>query len=58
MRNVLRYALNTQYHRAQSDVGNREEKITTEYEKLLSLIYFVDEFPKAKRRMYPQYTSE
>ena len=39
-------------------VGNREEKITTEYEKLLSLICFVDEFPKTKQRKCPQYTSE
>ena len=39
-------------------VGNREEKITTEYEKLLSLICFVNEFPKTKRRKYPQYTAE
>ena len=37
-------------------VGNREEKITAEYEKLLSLICFVNEFPKTKRRKYPQYT--
>ena len=37
-------------------VGNREEKITTEYEKLLSLICFVNEFPKTKRRNYDQYT--
>ena len=36
-------------------VGKREEKITTEYEKLVSLC-FVDEFPKTKRRKYPQYT--
>ena len=39
-------------------VGKREEKITTEYEKLLSLLCFVHEFPKTKRRKYPQYTSE
>ena len=39
-------------------VGNREEKITTEYEQLLSLICFVNEFPKTKRRKYPQYTAE
>ena len=34
------------------------EKITTEYEKRLSLICFVNEFPKTKRRKYPQYASE
>ena len=39
-------------------VGKQEEKITTEYEKLLSLLCFVNEFPKTKRRKYPQYTSE
>ena len=39
-------------------VGKREEKITTEYEKLLSLLCFVNEFPKTKLRKYPQYTSE
>ena len=27
-------------------VGKREEKITTEYEKLRSLLCFVNEFPK------------
>ena len=27
-------------------VGKREGKITTEYEKLLSLLCFVNEFPK------------
>ena len=39
-------------------VGKREGKITTEYEKLLSLLCFVNEFTKTKRRKYPQYTSE
>ena len=39
-------------------VGKREEKNTTEYEKLVSLLYFVNEFTKTKRRKYPQYTSE
>ena len=39
-------------------VGNREEKNTTEYEKLLNLLCFVNEFPNTKRRKYPQYTSE
>ena len=39
-------------------VGEREVKITTEYEKLLSLLCFVNEFPKTKRKKYPQYTSE
>ena len=39
-------------------VGNREEKNTTEYEKLLKLLRFVNEFPKTKQRKYPQYTSE
>ena len=39
-------------------VGNREEKITTEYDKLPSLICFVHEFPKTKLRKYPQYTAE
>ena len=39
-------------------MGKLEEKITTEYEKLLSLLCFVNEFPKTKRRKYPQYTSE
>ena len=34
------------------------KKITTEYEKLLSLLCFVYEFPKTKQRKYPQYTSE
>ena len=28
-------------------------KITTEYEKLVSLLGFVNEFPKTKRRKYP-----
>ena len=32
-------------------------KITTEYEKQLHLLCFVDEFPITKRRKYPQYTS-
>ena len=31
-------------------VGKREEKITTEYEKLLRLLCFVNEFPKTKWR--------
>ena len=35
-----------------------KKKITTEYEKRLSLICFVSEFPKTKRRRYPQYTAE
>ena len=38
-------------------VGKREGKITMEYEKLLSLLCFVNEFPKTKQRKY-QYTSE
>ena len=33
-------------------MGNREEKITTEYEKLLSLICFVD-FQKLKGESIP-----
>ena len=39
-------------------VGKWEEKITMEYEKLLSLLCFVNAFPKTKRRKCPQYTSE
>ena len=39
-------------------VGKREEKVTTEYEKLVSLLCFVNKFPRTKRRKYPQYTSE
>ena len=39
-------------------VGNREEKIPSEYEKLLNLLCFVNEFPKTKWQKYPQYTSE
>ena len=39
-------------------VGNREEKINMEYEKLLNLKCFVNEFKKTKRRKYPQYTAE
>ena len=39
-------------------VGKREDEIITEYEKLLSLLCFVNEFPKTKWRKYPQYTSE
>ena len=39
-------------------VGKLEEQITTEYETLVSLSCFVNEFPKTKRRKYPQYTSE
>ena len=38
-------------------VGKREEKITTEYE-LVNLLCFINEFPKTKRRKYPQYASE
>ena len=34
------------------------KKITTEYEKLLKLLCFVNEFPKTKRRKYLEYTSE
>ena len=34
-------------------VGQREEKITAEYEKLLNLLCFVNEFPKTKRQKYP-----
>ena len=34
-------------------MGNREEQITTEYEKLVSLICFVNEFPKTKKGKYP-----
>ena len=59
-------------HGAQSDVRNREgwhdnkavcgeigrKKNTMEYEKLLNLLCFVNEFPKTKRRKYPQYISE
>ena len=29
-------------------VGKREEQITTEYENLVSLLCFVNEFPKTK----------
>ena len=37
------------------NVGKREgKKITTEYEKLMSLLCFVNEFPKTKRRKYPE----
>ena len=39
-------------------VGKLEEQITTEYEKLVSLLCFVNEFPRTKRRKYSQYTSE
>ena len=39
-------------------VGNREEKNTMEYEKLVNLLCFVNEFPKTKWQRYPQYTSE
>ena len=39
-------------------VGTRENKITTEYEQLSSLICFVNQFPKTKWRKYPQYISE
>ena len=38
------------------EIGRKQ--ITTEYEKPLSLICFVNEFPKTKRQKYPQYTSE
>ena len=37
---------------------NGRKKITMEYEKLLSVICFVNEFPKTKQRKYPQYTAE
>ena len=39
-------------------VGQLEEKFTMEYEKLVSLLCFVNEFPKTKRRKYTQYTYE
>ena len=39
-------------------VGKREEKITMEYEKLLIVLCFDNEFPKTKRPKYHQYTSE
>ena len=39
-------------------VGKREENITAEFEKLLSLLCFVNAFPKTNHRRYPQYTSE
>ena len=46
------------YHESKAVCGKREEKITTEYENLVSVLCFVNEFPKTKRRKYPQYTSE